>query len=95
MVISASVVPAKCNNPESIVTKHMDLFIKCQACDSDVLLIKLRPFLISKLNVGLLILKNPVSELSLPIETTEIPLSFNCLVSFIQLLADQVLFGHV
>ena len=31
----------------------------------------------SKLNVGLLILKNPLSELSFPIDTTEIPFSFN------------------
>ena len=43
-IIKASVVPAKCIGPESIVTKTFDLLTTCQDCDKLSLLVKSKPF---------------------------------------------------
>jgi hypothetical protein len=73
----------------------IDLLITCHACEILVLFIKFKPFLISKLKIGLSTLKNPVSDESLPIDTTDIPLSFNNFVSVTQFSELQVRLGHV
>jgi hypothetical protein len=61
LMINVSVVPAKCIIPLSIVTIQVASFMMCQQSSILVLFIKLRPFLISKLNTGFCTLKNAVS----------------------------------
>ena len=46
--MNVSVVPAKCNTPESIVITYSELFKTCHNCDRFNLLLKSNPFLKDK-----------------------------------------------